>query len=429
MLALPLIGPMGRYLPAGRQRWNPFAAPTGQDRGRITLVDLKDRRSTLERLFRVALTAVDPERLTREALEGTHGPSTVLALGKAAPGMCRGAAAALNEMNGICVTGSPDAEVPKGVELVVGDHPVPGARSFSAGRRTLEIVASAQDHLIALISGGGSALCEHPLEGIPSSFISDVNARLLESGASIDEINLVRRHLSAVKNGGVARVAAASVSTYVISDVCGADLSVVASGPTLPGAIDPDSAIAAMGRHGIEVPAGIVDAIRSQAPPAVRVGPVELLADGHTATRSMIEHATEKGLPAAHVDNWLDGPVETALARFLDQTGPGLTIAAGEPEVEVTGDGSGGRNTHAALLAATRLAGTDFVFGAFATDGIDGNTRCAGAIVDGGSLQRGGDPASALQRSDSATYLEGTGDLMVTGPTGTNVADIWAIWR
>lgn len=391
-------------------------------------MDLKQRRATLERLFRVALTAVDPERLTRKALHGAIGPSTVVALGKAAPGMCRGASAALREMNGICVTGSHDAEVPDGVELVVGDHPVPGAQSFSAGRRTLETAASARDHLIALISGGGSALCEHPLEGIPASFISEVNVRLLGSGASIDEINLVRRHLSAVKNGGLGRVASVPVTTYVISDVCGADLSVVASGPTLPGPIDPDSAIATMSRHGIEVPAGILDVIRRQPPPAVPGGPVELLADGHTATRAIVEHAKQEGLPAVHVEEWLDGPVDAVLDRFLEQTGPGLTVAAGEPEVAVTGDGAGGRNTHAALLAATRLAGTDSLFGAFATDGIDGNTRCAGAIVDGGSLQRGGDPTSALQRSDSSTYLEGSGDLMVTGPTATNVADIWAIW-
>lgn len=406
----------------------PSRHPASQNRGTIILMDLKNRRSTLERLFRFALAAVDPERLTREALHGAGGPCTVVALGKAAPGMCRGAAAALREVDGICVTGSHDAGVPDGVELVVGDHPVPGAQSFSAGRRTLETAASARDHLIALISGGGSALCEHPLEGIPPSFISDVNARLLESGASIDEINLVRRHLSAVKNGGVARVASVPVATYVISDVCGADPSVVASGPTLPGPIDPDSAIAAMSRHGIEVPAGILDVIRSQPPPAFPGGPVELLADGHTATRSMVDHAKEEGLPAAHVEKWLDGPLEAVLDRFLDQAGRGITIAAGEPEIAVAGDGTGGRNTHAALLAATRLAGTDSLFGAFATDGIDGNTRCAGAIVDGGSLQRGGDPASALQRSDSATYLADTGDLMVTGPTGTNVADIWVIW-
>lgn len=420
---------MGWYLPAGRRRWNPFAVSNQPESRHNHPVDFKNRRSTLERLFLVALAAVDPERLTREALDGAHGPSVVVALGKAAPGMCRGAAAALRELNGICVTGSHDAEVPDGVELVVGDHPVPCAQSFSAGRRTLEIAASARDRLIALISGGGSALCEHPLEGIPSSFVSDVNARLLDSGASIEEMNLVRRHLSAVKNGGVARAASVPVATYVISDVCGADLSVVASGPTLPGPIDPDSAIAAMSRHGIEVPSGILDVIRSQ-PPSVATGEsVELLADGHTATRSMVDHATEEGLHAAHVDEWLDGPVDAALDRFLDRAGPGLTIAAGEPEVAVTGDGDGGRNTHAALLAATRISDTDSVFGAFATDGIDGNTRCAGAIVDGRSLQRGGDPASALRRSDSATYLAGTGDLMVTGPTGTNVADIWVVWR
>lgn len=391
-------------------------------------MDITQRRSALERLFHIALDAVDPERLTRDALSGFEGPATLVAIGKAAAGMSRGAAAALGEVDGICVSGDPSETVPKGVELVVGDHPIPGAASFSAGRRALERAATAQHRLIALVSGGGSALCEHPIDGIPSSFISEVNTRLLDSGASIDEINLVRRHLSAVKNGGIARAASVPVATYVISDVCGADLAVVASGPTLSGPIAPDSAIAVMIRHGIEVPDGISDAIRSQPTPE-RTGPVELLADGHTASRAMVQHSRGKGLEAVQDDEWVEGPVDEALDRFLDQAGPGLTVGAGEPEVTVTGDGAGGRNTHAALLAASHLAGTDFVFGAFATDGIDGNTICAGAIVDGGSLERGGDPAPALQRSDSATYLEKTGDVVVTGPTGTNVADMWALWK
>ena len=398
------------------------------NRGRIISVDTQKRRSSLEHLFRVALLAVEPERLTRDALSGVEGPATLVAIGKAAAGMSRGAACALGEVDGICVSGDPGDTVPKGVELVVGDHPIPGSASFSAGSRALEKAATARQHLIALISGGGSALCEHPIDGIPSSFISEVNARLLDSGASIDEINLVRRHLSAVKNGGIARVASVPIATYVISDVCGSDLSVVASGPTLPGPTDPDSAITVMVQHGVEVPDRIRDAIRSQ-PAADGGSPVELLADGHTATRAMVSHAGGEGLDAVQDDEWVEGPVEEALDRFVDRAGPGLTIGAGEPEVTVTGDGSGGRNTHAALLAASRLADTDFVFGAFATDGVDGNTRCAGAIVDGGSVERGGDPKRALQRSDSATYLERTSDLVVTGPTGTNVADIWALWK
>ena len=391
-------------------------------------MDTNRRRSTLERLFQVALVAVDPERLTRDALSGVEGPTTLVAIGKAAAAMSRGAGAALGRVDGICVSGDPGDTVPDGVELVVGDHPIPGTASFSAGRRALEKAATARNRLIALISGGGSALCEHPIAGVPPSFISEVTAQLLDSGASIDEINLVRRHLSAVKNGGIARVAPVPVATYVISDVCGADLSVVASGPTLAGPADPDGAIAVMVRHGVEVSDGIGDAIRSRSAPDT-TGPVELLADGHTATRALIEQAGGEGLQACGIDDWVVGPVEDAVDRFLGRAGPGLTVAAGEPEVTVVGDGDGGRNTHAALLAASRLADTDFVFGAFATDGIDGNTRCAGAIVDGGSLDRGGDPAPALQRYDSATYLERSGDLLVTGPTGTNVADIWALWK
>lgn len=391
-------------------------------------MDIRRRRSSLENFFRVALAGVDPERLTRDSLSGSESPATLVAIGKAAAGMCRGAAAAIGDVDGICVAAG-SAPIPDEVDLVVGDHPIPGVASFSAGRRILDQAAAAPHRLIALISGGGSALCEHPIDGVPPSFISEVNDRLLASGASIDDMNLVRRHLSAVKNGGIARIAAVPVATYVISDVCGADLSVVASGPTMARPLDPDTAIAIMVRQGIEVPDEIRHAIRSRPAPEVRDGPVELVADGHTATRAIVQSASGEGLNAVQMDGWLTGPVDEALETFLERAGPGLTVAAGEPEVAVTGDGVGGRNTHAALLAASRLATTDFVFGAFATDGIDGNTRCAGAIVDGTSLERGGDPTPWLERSDSATYLERTGDLTVTGPTGTNVADIWALWK
>lgn len=382
----------------------------------------------MREFFDTALAAIDPERLTREALEGTalRDPVTIVAIGKAAPAMARGAAATLGRVNGVCVTNH-NAPVPDGIELIVGDHPVPGERSFAAGRRVLELVGAAADGtIVALISGGGSSLCEHPREGVPEAAITDIATRLVDSGAAITDINLVRRHLSAIKGGGLLSAAKRPIETFAISDVLGSDPAVIASGPTIPQDPDPDGALEVMSRLGIEVVASVKSAI-SRPPPTLEAGNVTLLADGSTAIMAIVEAASQEGIEAELYEHWISGPVEEALDRFMDAARV-LRVGAGEPEVGVSGDGVGGRNTHAALLAAVRIEGTDALFAALATDGADGNSGSAGAIVDGTTLARGGDPSPNLARSDSARYLESTGDLVVTGPTGTNVADLWLLW-
>jgi hydroxypyruvate reductase len=392
-------------------------------------VDYQQRRSTLIGYLDRALSAVDPETLTSNALAGiTDRPVSVIAIGKAAPAMCRGAALALGHFEGICVAAAID-DVPEGVELFIGDHPVPGERSLAVGKALLDFASRADGHLVALISGGGSALCEHPIDGVSPELIITVNQALLAAGASIEEMNLVRSHLSRIKGGGLAKAAGRGIATYAISDVCGAEPSVIASGPTIPHPHDPETAEKVMTALGISVTAQTRSAMSALSEETPHEGPVSVLADGHTAADALVEAAAMDGVEAVMMDEWLLGPVDAALESFLAGAGPGLTVAAGEPEVRVTGDGVGGRNTHAALLAATRLVDADATFAAFATDGVDGTASSAGAIVDGETVRRGGDPTPALECSDSATYLESTGDLIVTGPTGTNVADLWAVWR
>jgi glycerate 2-kinase len=392
-------------------------------------VDTQARRDTLRSLFDVALASVEPERLTGEALSGVPGgPATVIAIGKAAPSMCRGAAAASGRVTGICVTDHVE-EVPTGIELVVGDHPVPGDRSFSAGRMVLEAVTRSTGRIVALVSGGGSALCEHPVEGVSAEFLSGASRVMLDRGASIGEMNLVRRHLSAIKGGGLLVAAGRPIETYAISDVCGADPNVIASGPTLPQSVDPEAALAIMRRIGIEVPLEVAGAVSKARPVPPDRASITVLADGHTAAQAVSDESHRLGIASEVTPGWLSGPVAKALDVFILGGRPGLDVAAGEPVVEVVGRGSGGRNTHAALLAASAISGSDSLFAAFATDGVDGNSRSAGAIVDGHTIARGGDPAASLASSDSATYLAKTGDLVVTGPTGTNVADIWVHWR
>ncbi len=391
-------------------------------------VDVELRKSEMAGLLQSALAAVDPERLTEQAIPVRPGPVTAIAIGKAAAGMCRGASRRLDDIRGVCIATKGD-RVPGGVELIIGDHPIPGARSFEAGRRALETAENAEGVLLALISGGGSALCEHPIPGVSPEFLSTANERLLGSGAPIGQINLVRRHLSEVKNGGLAHRAGVPVETYVISDVCGVDVATVASGPTIHRPLDPEAAIATMSSYGIDIPEKTRRAILDRVDATPAEGELTILADGHTAISAMVQQATARGFEARALDGWVTGDVDQALDAFLARSGSGLTVAAGEPDVIVRGTGRGGRNSHTALLAAIRLAGSDAVFGAFATDGADGNSESGGAIVDGRTLERGGDPRTALDVSDSATFLAKTGDLVATGPTGTNVADIWALWR
>jgi glycerate-2-kinase len=154
-----------------------------------------------------------------------------------------------------------------------------------------------------------------------------------------------------------------------------------------------------------------------------------VLADGRVAAKAIAEAARSEGVESRVLDGWIAGPLQSSLDDFFAGSGPGLTVACGEPTLSVLGDGIGGRNSHAALMAATRIMNEQTLFVSFATDGVDGRSDAAGAIVDGFTLDRGGDPGDSLLRFDSASYLDTTGDLIRTGPTGTNVADLWALWR
>ena len=190
-------------------------------------MNLGRKRSMVRTWLDHALVAVDPESLTRDVLAGP--PATVIAIGKAAAAMTRGAhqAGAIN--TGVCVT-DVAASVPDGVDLLVGDHPIPASASLEAGAEVLKVAESVEGRLIALISGGGSSLCELPSPGIDMAFLQEVNHRLLTMGATIEDTNLVRAHLSSIKCGGVARAASVPIETFIISDVGEAGPEVVASG-------------------------------------------------------------------------------------------------------------------------------------------------------------------------------------------------------
>lgn len=386
----------------------------------MTVERLHSSREPVLAWLRAGLAAVDPETLTRAALEGETGRVTVIAIGKGSAAMCRGAASIFDEIDGLCVSDHVE-EVPAGVELVIGDHPLSGPRSLIAGRKALALAPRAD---LALISGGGSALCEIPAEGVPMDFLTKAQRAMLEQGASINEANMVRGHLSRVKCGGLG-----PIPTLVLSDVSGRDAGIVSSGPTIPMSRDPGRVMEIMERFGLEIPTEVEAAIHRPAAGEMTPDRVEVIGDGRTAAEAVVEAVRRHHIPARVREGWIDGGVEDELDDLIATAEPGVTVATGEPVLDSGGSaGRGGRNTHAALLAAKGIASSDMTFAAMATDGVDGKSGASGGVVDGKTLEAGGDPARALERFDSAEYLDSTEDLITLGPTGTNVADLWLIW-
>ena len=354
-------------------------------------------RDVCERAFAEAVRACDPARLVRERLAGEQF-DVGLAFGKAALAMARGAGPVAR---GLVVAPILDgAPLPLGWSARDSAHPEPDARSVAAGEAAIELVRSAGkgDRVLALISGGASSLVEMPVAGLT---LDELRARVrakMASGAPIDEINALRKSLSAIKGGGLAMLCAAPITTLVASDVFGDDPRVVGSGPTV--ADRP-------GERG-EV-----------------IAPMALFAE--KLVRSLVEQgidATSVAVPR--------GDVEGAVSELARRSAP--TLMWGEPTVRVPEDhGIGGRAQQLALLLAQRLRGSDrsaFVAG---SDGVDGpppphRPPPAGAFIDASTwdaiIGAGIDPLRALERCDAGTALHAVGALFVPGPTGINHADI-----
>lgn len=388
-------------------------------------------------LIQTALTelpaALDPYTRTRRTLSRLDLPDTVavVTLGKAARSMARAAADILGPRLVAGVLIAPDPEPLDGFEVHVGSHPLPDAASERAARAALAL-AERNDHemLLALVSGGGSAMAEAPRRPLDIATVADLTDRLLRAGTPIAELNLVRRHLSEFKNGGLSGRSKVPVTTLVISDVIDGPPTMVSSGPTLHDGSDALQALAVIERRlGRPVPQAIHTALATAASRR-RNEDVFVVADRHTAYAELSHRLAVAGLGAS-VPIRLDGDAAAMARRTVSM--PELVIGTGETTVLVTGDGMGGRNQHAALAAAIELEGTDAVFGTLGTDGVDGPTDAAGAVVDGTTAEAlrsaGVDPAAALAACDSHTALGAVGALIRTGPTGTNVADAWVSYR
>jgi len=386
-------------------------------------------RASIESALRGLPAALDPFTRTRRILSRLDLPDeiAVVAIGKAARAMATAAVDVFGDRLTSGVLVAPDPSPLDPFEVHVGSHPLPDAASERAGQAVLAVAERTDHaHLLVLISGGGSAMAEVPKRPLDIDTIGSMVDRLLRAGTPIDELNVVRRHLSDLKNGGLSGRSKVPVTTLVISDVTDAPASTVASGPTL---YDDSTALHALAilerRLGRPLPSAVHTALATPVPRR-RNESVHVVADRHTAYAEASHSLTQAGLEPARAVR-LEGDAVVMAHRML--TMPGLTIGTGETTVTVTGGGSGGRNQHGALAAAIDIEGRPLVFGTFGTDGVDGPTDAAGAVVDGTTCERirssGIDPAVALGHCDSHRALDAAGDLIRTGPTGTNVADVW----
>lgn len=409
-------------------------------------------RAVLRSLFDAALAAVDPMQCVAPCLPPRpRGRTLVLGAGKASARMALAVEAAWDgPLSGLVVTRYGHSEACQRIEVVESGHPVPDEAGAHAARRMLDLARTMgpDDLVLALISGGGSSLMSLPAEGLSMADLRAVNVALLRSGATISDMNMVRRHLSSIKGGRLAQACgAAAVHTLVVSDVPGDDPAVVASGPTVPDQSTPAHALEVLQRYRIEVPPAVLAALHRPAPSSpTRAGlrEVRVIATAERALAAAVVQAQRQGLSVVNLGGALEGESrdvarsQAAMARELRAAGtpygrPQVLLSGGETTVTVRGQGRGGRNSEFLLALALALQGEPGIHAmACDTDGIDGVEDNAGGCIGPDSLRRAGalglDPQALLDNNDAYAFLSALGDLVTTGPTRTNVNDFRAVF-
>ena len=418
------------------------------------------------------IEAADPARLTRRAVSLTDGALTVddagddladygeviiLGGGKAAAVVAAELEAILGDAldGGLVITDSPDASPvsTQRVEVLAGDHPIPSERGVGSARRLLDAAETADEStlILGVITGGGSALITAPAGELSLDDLGATTEALLASGATIDEINAVRKHCSAIKGGRLAATTQpAEVCSLVVSDVVGNDLATIASGPLVGDPTTYADARAVIDRYNLDVPAAVTDRLvrgvageidETPAPGASVFEGVTttIIGDGLTAVRAAADRAEAAGFESLVLSSRIRGEAreaaktQVAIAEGIAATGepldpPAVVVSGGETTVTVDGEGVGGPNQEFALSAALELtagddAAPETVVAAVDTDGVDGPTDAAGAIVDGETVAvREG--RHALADNDATTALGAADAVITTGPTGTNVNDL-----
>jgi glycerate-2-kinase len=430
-------------------------------------------RSNLVRIYAAAVSAVDPRRVIARALDGVGAgaeavPAMIeqaagiylIAAGKAAAGMASETEARLDARlrDALVIAPSPGLPVAlparSGVRVMAAAHPLPDASSEAAGRAALEFAGRARpgDLVVVALSGGASALMVAPAGAVTLADKIAINAGLLRAGASIREINTVRKHLSAIKGGRLLQAIAPGVQvlSLILSDVSGNDLATIASGPTAADSTTYADAIAVLKRRGLwgRAPENVRDHLERGAageiaetlkrddPALARVCNI-IAGDNGTALEaaataaSSIGYEVERYRELSGEATDLGGEIAAYLCT-IDRERV-CVIAGGEPVVTLKGNGLGGRAQQSALAMAIELAriGRERRIAALiaGTDGIDGPTDAAGTIVTPSTCARAAeahlDPGAALARNDAYPFFKALGDLLITGPTGTNVSDVF----
>ena len=430
----------------------------------------QDLRVAANELQRAALAAVDPEAAVHRHVHRErnmlfvanrrydlhdHRHVFVLGGGKAAVPMTTAIADILGEYltQGVAVTKYghgqiksksqiPNRQSPIPIELIEAGHPVPDENSVRGAQALADLAgqATAHDLVICLISGGGSALLTLPAPGLHLADLQALTNALLRSGATINELNTVRKHWSRIKGGQLARLAApATLVTLVLSDVVGDPLEVIASGPTVPDPTTVADARAVLERYGIPHDLKFQETPKPGNPAFERVQ-YAIVGSNRQAALAAVEQARQLGFNTLLLSTYVEGEarevaqVAAALAKGVRAHGdplppPACLVWGGETTVTIRGAGKGGRNQELALAAALQLSGWSGVLVmALATDGTDGPTDAAGAIITGDTVARahalGLDPLAALAANDSYPFFDALTDLIRTGPTGTNVNDL-----
>ena len=408
-----------------------------------------NKKENILRIINYAIEESLPDVSVKEALSKMELKSNIylLSIGKAAWRMAKAAYEILNDrvVKGIVITkyNHTEGEIAPLIEIYEAGHPYPDENSLKATQKAMEMAKRLKDGdtLLFLISGGGSALFEYPLEGVTLEDIVNITKELMKKGANIYELNTVRKHLSAVKGGRFAKIAfPAKIVALVLSDVLGDRLDFIASGPAYPDPTTSEEAFKVLESYNIDVNPSAKKAISIETPKSVENAEHHIIASVKTACFMARKMAKKLGYNTLLLSTQIQGEAREVAKVFaailkdikdsdIPVKKPAAVIAGGETTVTVKGRGKGGRNQELALSLAIEIEGIEgIIFASVGTDGTDGLTEAAGGIVDGHTARilrnYGFDPKSFLENNDSYNALKISNALLVTGPTGTNVNDI-----
>jgi glycerate 2-kinase len=422
---------------------------------------LQQKRKDILDILTAAIDAVQPSRVVKDVFCGTQlvfGSETidlssfdhlyVVGFGKASVGMAQAVCDAVNVTKGVIITNDPSAIITHhSIEVITGGHPLPNEASVHGAEKILDLLCqcSENDCVIVLISGGGSALFCKPR--VPLNDLQKTIDLLLRSGADIDELNTIRKHLSLVKGGQLVQYTKAVIVSLIISDIVHDSITSIASGPTHPDPTTFSDAREILKQYELwtnipttvktvitEGVAGRISETLKENDPVFETVFNFIIANNERACQGAIKKAKELGYDAKLMATSITGEARVIGKYLINRViksqlhGKTVFITSGETTVMVQGGGTGGRNQELVLSCVEVIAGNDLVVASFATDGVDGNSNAAGALADGFTLSRAlkkkMNPSRFLEQNNSNVFFLGLSDTLCTGLTGTNVMDI-----